>query len=939
MGKALIIAEKPSVAADIAKALGGFKKHDDYQESDQFVVASAVGHLVEIACPEEFEAKKGKWSLANLPVIPPHFDLNPIERSASKLRTLQKLIKRKDVDALVNACDAGREGELIFRNIVRYTKAKQPIQRLWLQSMTPAAIRSGFEKLLSDESKRPLADAATCRSEADWIVGINGTRAMTAFNSKGGGFNKTTVGRVQTPTLTLLVDREEKIRKFIPRGYWELHATFQCAAGEYAGRWFDEKFSRSGGKEADEALRAERVWNQAQAEAIRAKCLGKPGIVTEESKPSTSLSPLLFDLTSLQRDANRRFGFSAKNTLSIAQALYERHKALTYPRVDSRYLPEDYVGPAKDALEAMSGTDYAGLASTVLRAGWVHPNKRIFNNAKVGDHFAIIPTNVEPKNLSDAERKIYDMVTRRFIAVFYPAAEFLVTTRITRVESEPFRSDGKVLMKPGWLEVYGKEADEGENDGKTLVAVKPDERVQTRELEARGTQTKPPPRYNEATLLGAMEGAGKMVEDEELRDAMSERGLGTPATRAQVIEGLIGEEYVHRTGNELQATAKAFMLLALLRGLGVEELTKPELTGGWEFKLREMEQGRLSRAEFMAEIAEMTRHIVGRTKAFQGDEVPGDFGDLSAPCPKCGGAVKENYRRFQCQKCEFSLPKFLAGRLMEATETERLVTEKQIGPLQGFRSKKGFPFASVLKLDAEHKLIFDFGEEKKDADGGALAVDFTGKEPIGKCPKCSAGVFDNVMNYVCEKAVGAAKTCDFRTGAIILQQPISPEQIAKLLTTRKTDLLDKFVSKRTGRTFKAFLALDKDNKVSFEFEKREPRAGGARKAREAEPKIDFTGLKPFGKCPVCGGSVFETEKDYLCEKTQAEKRACKFKTGKVVCQRPVEPEQVIKLLKASRTDLIENFISKRGKPFSAHLVIGTDGKEKGRVIFKFADSD
>ena len=939
MGKALIIAEKPSVAGDIAKALGGFKKHDDYHESDQFVVASAVGHLVEIACPEEFEAKKGKWSLTNLPVIPPHFDLNPIERSASKLRTLQKLIKRKDVDALINACDAGREGELIFRNVVRYTKAKQPIQRLWLQSMTPAAIRGGFERLRSDETMRPLADAATCRSEADWLVGINGTRAMTAFNSKGGGFNKTTVGRVQTPTLTLLVEREEKIRKFIPRGYWDLLAHFQCAAGEYEGRWLDENFSRPVGKEVDEALRAERIWDQAKAEAIRAKCLGKPGVVTEESKPSTSLSPLLFDLTSLQRDANRRFGFSAKNTLAIAQALYERHKALTYPRVDSRHLPEEYVSVAKDALEAMSGSAYAGFAGAILREGWVRPNKRIFNNAKVSDHFAIIPTNVEPKNLTDAERKIYDMVVRRFLAVFYPPAEFLITTRITRVEGEPFKSEGKVLVKTGWLEIYGKEADEGESDGKTLVAVQPDERVQTREVEVRGAQTKPPPRYNEATLLGAMEGAGKMVEDEELREAMSERGLGTPATRAAIIEGLISEEYVHRTGNDLQATAKAFMLLALLRGLDVEELTKPELTGGWEFKLREMEQGRLSRPEFMAEIAEMTRHIVGRTKAFQGDEVPGDFGDLPVPCPKCGGVVKENYRRFQCQKCDFSLPKFLAGRLMEATETERLVREKQIGPLQGFRSKKGFPFASVLKLDAENKLVFDFGEEKKDDAGGAIAVDFTGKEPIGKCPKCSAGVFDNAMNYVCEKAVGAAKSCDFRTGAIILQQPIGREQIAKLLETRKTDLLDKFVSKRTGRTFKAYLALDKENKVSFEFEKREPKAGGARKAREPEPKIDFTGLQPFAKCPLCGGSVYETEKDYLCEKTQADKRACKFKTGKVVCQRLVEPEQVRKLIADGRTDLLENFISKRGKPFSAHLALGTEGKEKGRVIFKFADSD
>src|SRR5262245_44213659 len=310
MGKALIIAEKPSVASDIAKALGGFKKQDDYYESEQFVLSSAVGHLLELHCPEEFEAKKGKWTFAHLPVIPPHFDLQPIERNENRLKLLTKLIKRKDVDALINACDAGREGELIFRYIVKHTGAKQPIQRLWLQSMTPAAIRDGFARLRTDQDMLPLADAAVCRSESDWLVGINGTRAMTAFNSKGGGFFKTTVGRVQTPTLAILVEREEKIRRFNPRAYWELIATFGCAAGEYTGRWFDEQFVRPASRDADPDLKAERIWEQARAEAIRGKCLGKPGVVSEESKPSSQLSPLLFDLTSLQRDANRRFGFS-----------------------------------------------------------------------------------------------------------------------------------------------------------------------------------------------------------------------------------------------------------------------------------------------------------------------------------------------------------------------------------------------------------------------------------------------------------------------------------------------------------------------------------------------------------------------------------------------------------------------------------------------------
>src|SRR5436309_5542957 len=401
MGKALIIAEKPSVAGDIAKALGGFSKHDEYYESDQYVLSSAVGHLLELCVPEQFEVKKGKWTFNALPIIPPHFDLRPIEKTEGRLKVLAKLIKRKDVDALINACDAGREGELIFRYIIKHTGAKQPIPRLGHQSMTPAAIRDGFAHLRSDQQMRPLADAAVCRSESDWLVGINGTRAMTAFNSKGGGFFKTTVGRVQTPTLAILVEREEKIRRFVSRTYWELIGTFTCAAGQYAGRWFDEKFVKpADGKDADPDLKAERIWERAKAETIKDKCLGKPGVVTEESKASTQLSPLLFDLTSLQRDANRRFGFSAKNTLGIAQALYEKHKVLTYPRTDSRHLPEDYLATVKATLTEMKGTPYGNFADTILAQDWVKPNKRVFNNAKVSDHFAIIPTNVTPKHLT-----------------------------------------------------------------------------------------------------------------------------------------------------------------------------------------------------------------------------------------------------------------------------------------------------------------------------------------------------------------------------------------------------------------------------------------------------------------------------------------------------------------------------------------------------------
>lgn len=842
MTKKLIIAEKPSVAADIARALGGFTKHDDYFESEEYLLSSAIGHLLEIAAPEQYEVKRGKWSFANLPVIPPHFDLKPIEKTETRLKLLTRLIKRKEITGLINACDAGREGELIFNYIAQHAKSGKPVERLWLQSMTPQAIRDGFSRLRTGNEMQGLANAAVCRSESDWLVGINGTRAMTAFNSKTGGFHLTTVGRVQTPTLSLVVERENKIRKFVSRDYWEVEASFGAAAGDYRGKWFDENYK---GKEDDEHARADRLWDKAKAEAIRAKCADQPGEVTEEAKPSTQLSPLLFDLTSLQREANGRFGFSAKATLGLAQALYEKHKVLTYPRTDARALPEDYLGTVKATLAILTGEGagkghdatlvarYAPFAHQILARNWVVPNKRIFNNAKISDHFAIIPTTQAPKNLSEPEQKLYDLVVKRFLAVFYPAAEYLITTRITRVVGEPFKTEGKVLVNPGWLAVYGKES-AGEDDEANLVPVKQGERVKAEDVLLKSLQTKPPARYSEATLLSAMEGAGKMVDDEELKAAMAGRGLGTPATRAQIIENLINEQYMHREGRELIPTAKAFSLMTLLNGLGISELTAPELTGEWEYKLARMERGEMSRDDFMQEIAEMTRLIVERAKHYDSDTIPGDFGILQAPCPKCGGQMRETYKKFQCGSCDYGMWKIVAGRQYEPAEIEALLTERTIGPLTGFRNKMGRPFNAVIKLNDNHEPEFDFGQGSNGDDANAEPVDFSGQTSLGGCPKCGAQVFDHGMSYVCEKSVGPDKSCDFRSGKVILQQAVSPEQMQKLLSTGRTDLLKEFVSARTRRKFSAFLVRGQDGKVGFEFEKREPKAKAPAKSKKKD---------------------------------------------------------------------------------------------------------
>lgn len=834
MAKTLIIAEKPSVAGDIARVLGGFTKHAEYFENDQYVVSSAVGHLLEIAAPEEFEVKRGKWSFANLPVIPPHFDLNPIAKSEARLKVLAKLIKRKDVTALINACDAGREGELIFRYIEQATKTNKPVSRLWLQSMTPTAIREGFEHLRSDDEMKPLADAARSRSEADWLVGINGTRAMTAFNSKGGGFYLTTVGRVQTPTLMIVVDREQKIRKFVPRDYWEVRASFGAKAGEYEGRWFDPAFKRD---ENDAEKKDSRLWDRAAAEKIAEACRGKPGTVTEESKPSSQLSPMLFDLTSLQREANGRFGFSAKTTLSIAQELYERHKALTYPRTDSRHLPEDYQATVKTTLEALAGEPGLGsFAKEVIKGKWVKANKRIFDNSKISDHFAIIPTPQPPKNLNEVQQKIYDLVVRRFMAVFFPAAEYLVTTRITAVSSYKFKTEGKILVKPGWLAIYGKDE---QQESANLPMVAKGEKPPANAVDVIALATRPPARYSEATLLSAMEGAGKLIDDDELREAMAQKGLGTPATRAAIIERLIAEKYVVREGRELIPTAKAFQLMTLLNGLGVNELTQPELTGEWEYKLLQMERGKLKRETFMKEISRITERIVKRAKEYDSETIPGDYATLKTPCPHCGGTVKENYRRFACEACEFSISKTPGGRQFELDEVETLLGERTIGPLQGFRSKMGRPFAAILRIvtDKENnnlKLEFDFGQNSGDDE--PEEVDFSGQQALGACPKCKGQVFEHGMNYVCENT--PRKKCDFRSGKVILRQEIQRAQMEKLLSSGRTDLLDGFVSNRNGRRFKAFLVKQPDGKIGFEFAPRanKPEADKAGATVPAEKK-------------------------------------------------------------------------------------------------------
>ncbi len=851
MSKSLIIAEKPSVANDLARVLGKdpgigrFDKKEDFFENDRYIISSAVGHLVQTAKPMTTEGKSLPWKFDALPVLPAEFVLEPSEQKGAKTRLnlLKRLMKRKEVTEIINACDAGREGELIFRYIVQFCGIEKLFKRLWMQSMTDGAIREAFAELRTDEEMQPLSDAAYCRSESDWLVGINSTRAMTAFNSKFGGFNKTPVGRVQTPTLALLAEREREIADFVSEDYFEIHGSFGVSAGTYLGRWFDETFKKS---EGNPHARAERLWDRAQAEAIVERCQGNDAIIEEKKKPSKQSAPQLYDLTSLQREANGRFGFSARRTLQLAQSLYERHKALTYPRTDSRYLPDDYVNTTLETLTKISSasgytvSDMPRHAAYALENSLVSGgNKRIFNGAKVSDHFAIIPTGQIPSGLDEAEQKLYDMVSRRFIAAFYPSAEFENTTRISRIGEDAFKSDGKILVKAGWLGVYGKkvgapdkpaheeESGKKASADKQIVAVQPGETAKADPVKLEKKATRPPARYNESTLLSAMETAGKRVDDEELRDAMSERGLGTPATRAATIEGLINDKYITRDGRDIYVTTRGTRLIDQLHNMEIGLLTSPEMTGQWEYKLRQMEQGKLDRPTFMRDIKQLTGNVVDTAKDYAKTALEREWPDFLAPCPVCGAlTMGQDDGRYKCKQpdCKFTLPKVVASRPLTEEEAKTLLTTKLVGPLTGFVNRFKQPFDAAIELQEDKKAGLKAGfvfEKTPEEEEEAESIKEENK--LCACPLCEKGdIYATPHSYICDRRI-SGDGCKARLSKEMCKYEIPRDQALKYFTEGKTDVIEQWISKK-GRPFKAALTCNKKGRrmLGWEFPPREP---------------------------------------------------------------------------------------------------------------------
>ncbi|WVK06436.1 DNA topoisomerase III (plasmid) [Xanthomonas campestris pv. olitorii] len=822
MGKALIVAEKPSVAADIAKALGGFTKADGYFERDDAIIAPARGHLVEQTVPAA--DAKGMWKIGVLPIIPDSFALEVIDGCSAEFGRLKKLMARDDVMNFVNACDAGREGELIFRLIYNKAGCRKPTKRMWIQSMVASAIRKAHEDLRPGSEFDDLSDAAFCRSEADWIVGVNGTRATTALRERKTQRREVSpVGRVQTPTLAMPVIREREIAAFVARDYWEIHGTFRAQAGTYVAKWIGDAdgdtspAETEGDAEAEAEQTGARCFDKAKAQAIVDKCKGvDPSSVVDESKPEERPAPALFDLTALQREANKRFKFSAKKTLDIAQALYEKHKATTYPRTDSRALPEDYLETAAATLATFASTPLEAHAQRVIENGWVKPDKRIFNNADISDHFAIVPTGQQPNGLSSDEQKIYDLVSRRFIAVFHPSAKYEKTVRTTIVAGETFRTSGKVLAEPGWLAVYGEKAHDG--TAAALCQVADGEAVTADAIELKALQTKPPKRYTEATLLAAMENAGRQVEDKDIRAAMKANGIGRPATRAAIIEGLLEdkdkndnpkEPYLRRDDNELVPTPKAMELIAFLKEAGIDFLVSPQMTGEWEQKLLRMEKGDYRRSTFMSEIADLSTGMVETIRA-KYNELPEPVAKaLDAPCPRCGAAVHVDGRAYQCSGCDFKVWGEILGRRLTEAEASTLITNRKTGVLSGFTSRtSGKKFSAALKLDVETgKVDFEFEDRAAPASNGEA------KQLKAKCPKCSSGIEIQTWNYACTG-------CDFKVRTEIASRKLSPGEAATLIGKGKTGVLAGFVSK-SKRKFSAALKLDATTGgVTFEFEDR-----------------------------------------------------------------------------------------------------------------------
>ena len=701
----LIIAEKPSVGRDFAAALPGpFTEEKGYLESDDLIITWAVGHLLSLAEPETYDKKFKRWKLDDLPIIPAQFELTDRD-SSGQLQIVLDQINRLDVTDIINGCDAGREGELIFAWLYQRAETSKPVKRMWLSSLTKKAILEAYNNLLP--APTGLEEAARCRAQADWLVGMNATRAAT-IHLRSSYDGAVSLGRVQTPTLAILAAREEEIKAFVSSDYWLVESEFTTDDGRsFTGKWHDQK--------------EERILNQADADKIIAACEGQRGTIIDViKKDRTEKPPLLHDLTSLSREAGGRFGFSAKRTSSAAQRLYEKHKAISYPRTSSRYLSADVLDDVPSIAASLT-SQYGPSAQFVVNLPSL-PTDRIIG--KVSDHHALIPTGEIVASFGEDEKKIFDLIARRFLAVFHPSAEMQSTRIETQVKGETFYSRGSIMKKAGWKDVY----DRGED--KLLPSLLEGEEVTASGLIRLDKQTQPPNRYSDASLLGAMETAGKEIDDEDAREAMKESGLGTPATRASIIETLISRDFIFREGRSLTVADKG---LQLIRFLDDHPLTQPELTGQWEARLLEVENSKTKSSAFMKDIAAFSKTTIkDLDKVLAGVRV--ERASLG-PCPVCGNEIKENRRAYSCwdkddHGCGFVIWKKLAGKNLPEIVVRELVTQgKTKNKISGFKGKSGRSFSAHLAIVQNDEGVWQsqFNEEWAFQDPDA-------KKPAAKKP-------------------------------------------------------------------------------------------------------------------------------------------------------------------------------------------------------------
>lgn len=918
----LIVTEKPSVARDLARVLGARGREEGCIRGDGIVLSWCRGHMAELVEPAQYDSAWKQWSFDTLPMLPEAFQLRARAEAKDQWTILRKLLRDRSITEVVNACDAGREGELIFRYAYELAGCTAPVRRLWVASMTDAALSRAWQDLREGARYDGLADAARCRSEADWLVGLNATRAMTCLARKGGGSQLLSVGRVQTPTLAMIVDRDREIAAFVPEDFWRVEATIQAPGAasdpEAPPPSWPAVFTRLGPgsprpRDKDARQQAERFPAEAPAEQLVAAVAGRDGrVVQAERREKREPPPLLYDLTSLQRRANQRFGFSAARTLELAQALYERHKLLTYPRTDSRHLTPDQAATLPEVVRSLAAVPpYAPHCAAILDGAFPRPGRRVVDASEVGDHHAILPTGRDPltAQLAPDEKRIFDLVARRVLAALMPPARFALTTLVVAIDTEApvpedappplhFQAKGRVCLEPGWQAVDPPARSRKQADQEALLPLV-DEGAAVHVPAARSIpgQTRPPRPHNDASILQGMETAGRQLDDAELKRALRGAGLGTPATRASILQTLIRRGFVERRGRDLRATDRG---TALIAAVPVDELKSAALTGRWEARLSAMAEGREARDAFMADVRAHVGRIVEEISAAEPPPPEAREGSQSKPlgdCPICAAPVRLRGKVYACdtgRSCTFIIWGTVAKRKISVAMVKKLLKSGRAGPYKGFKSKKGKSFSAVLALDEEGRVGLDFGE------------DDTTAEPVGDCPICAQPVRERHSTWSCDKG----RACSFVIWKTIAQRPVDAATVRALLQDGRVGPLEGFQSKK-GKPFSASLVLSDEGRVNLDF--------GDEAAATTEA---------VGACPVCGQPVRRRGSRWACDTG----RSCSFVVWESIAKRPLDDDTVRALLADKRVGPLDGFQSKKGRPFAATLSLNAEG----RVELEFA---